>query len=182
MTTIKLTLVSLAAASAVFALACSGAPTSDATVDVAADQVDPSCIKGFIGCKPPTTVGGSSGLVGGGSSSGVLDPGTGSSSGGGSTSGGLTSSSGFSSGGVFEVVEPEKGPDIPCYGDGPEGDGAQYRPLPSGNGLFQCWSSRPLELEQGVPWGFDLLSLYLCPKEYPANRCNGFGECSCWTY
>ncbi len=76
---------------------------------------------------------------------------------------------------------PGKGPSFFCEGAGPEGDGAQYRVLGSTTNK-QCWSSKPLQIDGGIPWGFTLLSLYVCPSAYPVNRCDPYGRCTCWEY
>lgn len=81
----------------------------------------------------------------------------------------------------FEEVGPEAGPSFFCGGAGPEGGGAEYRVLgPYEN--KQCWSSRPLYIDGGLPWGFTLLSLYVCPSDFPVNRCDPYGRCTCWTF
>lgn len=88
-------------------------------------------------------------------------------------------------GGDLSVYDPgpERGPDFTCAGAGPEGGGAQYRVLPGTTADLQCWSSRPIVLDNGtIPLGFTLLSLYICPAAYPVNRCDAFGRCTCWSY
>ncbi len=84
-------------------------------------------------------------------------------------------------GGGFVLDSPVAGPRFTCTGAGPEGDGAEYRVLGAYNNK-QCWSSRPLEVVGGIPWGFSLLSLYICPAAYPVNRCDAYGRCTCWSY
>ena len=89
------------------------------------------------------------------------------------------------SSGVFAPPTPVRGPQIPCYGDGPEGNGAIYvvtKPRGTNDDL-RCWSGRYPEVKPGeIPSGFDLLSLYYCPAAYPVNRCDWRGYCYCWTY
>lgn len=128
-------------------LACSGAASSEVSVDIETDQVDVTCLKAPY-CKPPKA---------------------------------YTPPVVVGDWEDFENVGPEAGPSFFCGGMGPEGDGAEYRVL-GAYGNKQCWSSRPLSVDAGFPWGFTLLSLYVCPGDYPVNRCDPYGRCTCWTF
>lgn len=156
---LKYALVSLAAATHLLACSMARSPDDDEVeVEAEADSAEIACFKGGITCKPPTTAG-SKGYHVGGFANVVYDPG------------------------------PKQGPAIPCDGPGPGGTGpmgdpATYRPLKKpGDDAVRCWSSHLVEVKEGtIPWGFTALSLYICPSQYPVNRCNQFNQCFCWSY
>lgn len=82
---------------------------------------------------------------------------------------------------VAPIEPPVAGPTFTCAGPGPEGGGAVYRVLGTYDNK-QCWSSTPVVIQGAIPYGFAMLSLYICPSTYPVNRCDPYGRCTCWSY
>jgi len=173
--------VAVLVSSASVLVACAAPGASDAVaVDVSAGQVDTACIKGELGCKPPRTNTGGRGDVAGDLSGAVVNANWNDIdiTGGGNTgSGGVRGNLGGTFGEPYQVMGPTSEPPFQCEGPGPlpntfwflERDG-------------QCWLVSPIEIDGGIPSGYNRISVYSCPYSAPVLRCNNLGSCACWTY